>query len=115
MKNIKFSLIFIVIAIMTAGLAGANDIWKETPDAWNESSYVIVDRMSAAPSFSGNQQSQIDIWAETPELQAQDRVYDNVSDSERLRTCTANPELYKITPDVNSLVLAGSYFESVCY
>ncbi len=114
MNIIKLSLIFIAIVIMTAGLAGANDIWNETPDIWDETSEVNSERNSATPSFSGNQQPRIDIWAETPDRKTQDRVYDNVSDPERVRTCAANPELYKKTPDVNSLVLAGSYFGPAC-
>ena len=115
MNNIKLSLIFILILSMTAVAAVANDRWKETPDVRSEISDFGANSMSDSDTLSGNQRTQIEIWTETPDLETQERVDDRFSNRERARTCTANPELYQITPDVNRLELAGTYHESICY
>ena len=99
MKTIVIGLVTITLSLVV-GLASADDMWSETPDLDQLSSYKPD---FVEPATISDRKPTVDMWAETPDFLATGEAFDFLTDKVVIIKGFAASELYSETPDLGAI------------
>ena len=104
------SILAFMALTITPFTAHAGDIWEETPGLFDNTEHTSA---VSKPNVFIYKRPPVNMWAETPDLNAEAEDYDVVIDNEARFVDTFFPEMYVETPVLNEIIMRDKLLKDV--